>query len=405
VQTGFAAALVHAEPTHFRHAAAFVTALPLGIDAMHTSKLVDSPAATTCIPWVDSGGLDARGYRLGATVPSGVPVRLDPFDTSRHHNANVAVLAASGHGKSFAIGALMLEAADRGVPSVVIDPEGEYSNVVAATGGVTVDLAPGRGTSVNIFDGAGVDLDGTVSGVVGLVDVLCGGVGEAERACVDAAARAACERASADGRPAVLADCLPSLESTAVHIATVVRRFCSGALGDLFNGQTTARLDRGTCSVSLRDLPDEHVPAATFVLARWLWELVRTRPQRSHIVFDEVGALCAHAPLRALLVQLARRCRKYGASLVVATQNARDLLATAEGTVVATNCATVLLGGHSAAETAVMQHAFGLTDEQRRFLGGAVRGEFLVLAGDRRTGIRIDVPGLHRDVLESRQPP
>jgi hypothetical protein len=100
-----------------------------------------------------------------------------------------------------------------------------------------------------------------------------------------------------------------------------------------------------------------------------------------------------------LLVQLARRCRKYGASLVVATQNVQDLLGTDEGSVVATNCATVLLGGHRAAETARMERAFGLTQPQRHFLESASRGQFLVLAGDRRLQTRVEAPAEYRALL------
>jgi hypothetical protein len=179
----------------------------------------------------------------------------------------------------------------------------------------------------------------------------------------------------------------------------VVRRFCTGGLGALFNRPTSLAVDSGVCAISLRDMPPEHVAAATLIVARWLWELVRRDRRRRHIVFDEVGALCVHRPLRDLLVQLARRCRKYGASLVVATQNAQDLLGTDEGSVIATNCAVVLLGGHRAAETARMEHAFGLTEAQRGFLETASRGEFLLLAGDRRVAMRIEVPELHRSVL------
>jgi type IV secretory pathway VirB4 component len=103
--------------------------------------------------------------------------------------------------------------------------------------------------------------------------------------------------------------------------------------------------------------------------------------------------------LRDLLVQLARRCRKYSASLVVATQNAQDLLSSDEGSVIATNCAVVLLGGHRAAETARMEQAFGLTERQRAFLETASRGEFILIAGDRRVSMRIEVPEVHRGIL------
>jgi hypothetical protein len=46
-----------------------------------------------------------------------------------------------------------------------------------------------------------------------------------------------------------------------------------------------------------------------------------------------------------------------------------------------------------------MERAFGLTDAQRGFLETASRGEFLLIAGDRRVAMRIEVPELHRSIL------
>jgi hypothetical protein len=400
LRLGFASALIGVEVTHFRHLAAHVSTLALGINALRSSKLVDSTAAATCIPWIEAGCSDPDGYRLGAATRSGLPVRVAPFDTSRHPNPNIAVFAASGHGKSFAIGTLVLEAAVAGVNSVIIDPEGEYRGLVTALGGRYLELAPGTDAAVNVFEGATDDPEETVAAVVDLVTVLCGdGLGDVERAVVDAAARDALERALSEHRAPLLEDCLPMLDVEARPVAIVVRRFCTGGLGALFDRPTSLEVDSGVCAISLRDMPPEHVAAATLIVARWLWELVRRDRRRRHIVFDEVGALCVHRPLRDLLVQLARRCRKYSASLVVATQNAQDLLGTDEGSVIATNCAVVLLGGHRAAETARMEGAFGLTEAQRRFLETASRGEFLLLAGDRRVAMRIEVPELHRSIL------
>jgi len=400
VRLAFGAASMGVEPTHFRHLAAFLTTLPLATDVLGGGKLVESVAAATCLPWVDAGGVDPSGYRIGSTQRTGIPVQLDPFDGERHDNANVAVFAASGHGKSFALGMLVLEAAARGVDSVIIDPEGEYRGVVDALRGSYLALAPGSGSAVNVLESASDDADEAAAAVVELVGVLCGSrLDDVERAHVDGAARDACARAAAARRTPILADCLPALEIPAPRVATVVRRFCTGSLGELFNRETSVRIDTGVCAISLRDMPEEHVAAATLIVARWLWDLVRRDRRSRHIVFDEVGALCVHPPLRALLVQLARRCRKHGASLVVATQNAQDLLGTDEGRVVATNCAIVMLGGHRAAETALMERAFGLTEAQRRDLETASRGEFLLLAGDKRVQIRIEAPALHRSIL------
>ena len=289
----------------------------------------------------------ARGCRYASR-------RSTPIATP---NPNIAVFAASGHGKSFAIGTLVLEAAVAGVNSVIIDPEGEYRGVVDGARRALPRTGAGTDAAVNVFEGAADDPEEAVAAVVDLVTVLCGDrLGDVERAVVDAAARAAlCSVRNRTARTPLLEDCLATLESEARPVAMVVRRFCTGGLGALFNRPTSLAVDSGVCAISLRDMPPEHVAAATLIVARWLWELVRHDRRRRHIVFDEVGALCVHRPLRDLLVQLARRCRKYSASLVVATQNAQDLLGSDEGSVIATNCAVVLLGGHRAAETARME--------------------------------------------------
>ena len=404
IRVAMQGALISAEPAHFRHLAAFVTTLPLGVDQLRAVKLVESAAAAVCVPWVDAGCADDNGYRLGAAIRTKTPIRIAPFDARRHMNANIAVLAASGHGKSFALGTLILEAAAQGVDCVVIDPEGEYARVVEAVGGAYVSLAPGGETAVNVFDASGTDED-AVSALVGLVNVLRNGqLSDLERALVDRAAREAQECARHAGRVALLHDCIPALERDAPAVAAVVTRHCIGALGMLFDRETSVRIERGVAGISLRDTPAEHVAAVTFIVAGWLWGLVRHDPRPRHILFDEVGALCVHPPLRELLVQLARRCRKYSASLVVATQNAQDLLATDEGAVVVTNCGIALLGGHRAAEAARMEHAFGLTGAQRRLIETAARGEFLLIAGDRRVAMRVEVPPSHETILTARTP-
>src|ERR1022692_2460764 len=66
LRLGFASALIGVEVTHFRHVAALVSTLPLGVNALRSGKLVDSTAAATCVPWIDAGCSDPDGYRLGA---------------------------------------------------------------------------------------------------------------------------------------------------------------------------------------------------------------------------------------------------------------------------------------------------------------------------------------------------
>jgi hypothetical protein len=405
LRTAFNSTLAGCEATHFEHVGAAVSVWPLGADRSPRRKLVDSAAVATCVPFVEAACDDPGGYLLGRAALSDAPVRLAPFDTRVHTNANVAVLAASGRGKSYALGMLVLAAAARDISSVVVDPEGEHAGLIRALGGEVLELRPGCGSALNIFECGDVaagasDRAAEVTGaVVALVEVLVGGLTEVERAHVDAAAQAAIVHARAEARVPVLGDCVAPLRTATPRVATVLDRFCTGPIGELFNRPTSIRLGAEVVGVSLRDLRDELIPAATLVVAEWLWALVRRDRRERHLVFDEVGLLCAHAPLRSLLAQLARRCRKYGASLVIATQNAGDLLSSEEGRVMATNPAIVLLGGHRGAETMRMEQAYALTPRQRASLEGAARGEFLLLAGSRRVPIRIEASPLHHSLL------
>ncbi len=63
------------------------------------------------------------GVRIGEIWRLGVEVVLDPERLLRHH---VAVLGATGTGKSYTCGVLAEELLELGMPVVVLDPHGEY---------------------------------------------------------------------------------------------------------------------------------------------------------------------------------------------------------------------------------------------------------------------------------------
>lgn len=71
-------------------------------------------------------GFAEDGVRLGRVWRSGVDVVLDPSRLLRHH---VAVLGATGSGKSYACGVIAEEALELGLSVVVLDPHGEYSTL------------------------------------------------------------------------------------------------------------------------------------------------------------------------------------------------------------------------------------------------------------------------------------
>ena len=393
--SAFGATMAICRPGHFEHLGGWLAGWALD-SPPGAGKLVDSCAAARCAPWLQASIDDPDGYRIGRMAASGLPVSIAPFDEARHVNANIGIFAASGQGKSYLIGGLLIEASRRGVGAIVVDPEGEYRQLVEGLGGAWLDLV--TQAPINPFD-LGEDDEGAAAAVVEVCALLCGGLSEIESAAVERAARAAQLAARPAGERARLRQCLPALDQGAPRVGQVLRRFLDGGLAGFLDRPTAAAWTCPLLGVGHREVREELVPVTTLLLGRLLWELVRRAPGRRHIILDEVGMLISHPSLRQLLAQLARRCRKHGSSLVVATQNVQDLLQSDEGTVVASNCATVLCGGHRAVEVASMERAFGLTEEQRRQLERASRGEFVLLAGRRRGLIEVDLPDAYRAMI------
>ena len=76
---------------------------------------------------------------------------LDPFDRSLD-NANLAVIAPAGAGKSFFCKLLMLRQLINGTDCIAVDPENEYSRVAEAADGQVVRLAASSAHRINPFD-------------------------------------------------------------------------------------------------------------------------------------------------------------------------------------------------------------------------------------------------------------
>lgn len=389
VEEALAATLSTVSSAHMEHGHVARLCLPVGASPPGAGKLVDSTAAATCIPLLNGTAGDSKGHVLGSDARSGLPIALNLFDASLHSNANVAVVGSSGQGKTFTLSALVIEARRQGVEAIVVDPEGEYQGLVERLGGRWIRLGHAE-AAINPFEVDALESDPGWSTVTAVCSALCGGLSDRERAQVERTAAAVARTDS--GTTPLMRDLAGALEEDCPRVAEVVSGLLEAPLAGLLGAPTSPHWDLPLIAVGHRDLREDLVPVTTLLLGRLLWQIVRCRPARRHVVVDEAGMLTGHPALRGLLTTLARRCRKYGSSLVVATQNIQDLLRSDDGTVVASNCATVLLGGHRRVEAELMQRTFGLTEAQRLAIETAPRGEFLLGTQRGRRRIRVEVP-------------
>ena len=369
---------------------------PLGVDLLGREKILPTSAVATLLPWLLEDLADQDGHYWGYNKETGGLCVFDPFDEGRFSNANIAVLAHSGAGKSYAAASVVLSGHTRGIGAIILDPEAEYGGLVGALGGTYFHMAAGSGHAINALDPMlfGTDPDERadhLSDIIDLIGLMCGRLDEVERAQVEVVTRTTI--AGSKNTP-VLGDVWKALDQAypGSRPATILHRWVSGELGRLFSAQTNVDLRADIVGFNLRDLGEEMIPPAYLLVANWLWASLRRERRPRHLLIDEVGLLLEHEPIRRFLVRLARRIRKYGGSLILVSQNPGDFFETKDGAVLATNQSILLLGSQKHSEALKLQKAYNLSDRQVNYLEGAARGDFLLVAGPNRIPVHIMAP-------------
>jgi hypothetical protein len=381
---------------YFEMRQALLSSWPLGTDLLGREHILHTSALTTMMPWLQEDLADAEGHYWGYNKETGGLCVFDPFDAERFSNANIAVLAHSGAGKSYAAASVVLSGHTRGIGAIIMDPEAEYGGMIRALGGTYLHLAAGSGHAINALDPLlfGVESDeptDQLSDVLDLISLMCGKLDEVERAQVEAITRAVI--ANTEGTP-VLGDIWRQIDGTypGSRVSTILHRWVSGDLGRLFSAPTNVDLGADIVGFNLRDLSAELVAPACLLLANWLWTVLRRDRRPRHLLIDEVGLLLEHEPIRRFLIRLARRIRKYGGSLILVSQNPGDFFETKDGAVLATNPSILLLGSQKHSEAVKLQKAFNLTERQVNYLETAERGDFLLVAGPNRVPVHVMAP-------------
>ena len=183
----FAATLGKLDNLAFRQREGLLSTLPLALNAVAEWRSLDTSSIARLFPF-SPPDMDTRsGTLYGIDMRACSPVVYDPWDGT-HLNANTAVLARSGSGKSFATKLGVLRGLTRGITAYVIDPEGEYADMARAAGGrVLSPGVPGEGMNPFVIDkGDSEELLQRIGSLRRLIEVMVGeSLGAERRASLD----------------------------------------------------------------------------------------------------------------------------------------------------------------------------------------------------------------------------
>ena len=407
----FAATLGKLDNLSFRQHEGILSTLPIALNAIATWRTLDTSSLARLFPF-SPPDLDTRsGTLYGIDMRACSPVVYDPWDGT-HLNANTAVLARSGSGKSFATKLGVLRGLCRGVTAYVIDPEGEYADMARAAGGRV--LSPGvEGQGMNPFvidRGDPEELLQRIGSLRRLIEVMVGERLSAERrASLDHAL--AGYYAKARERTG-FRDFYAYLEGEAVDLARLLRPFATGSLKHLLSDEGDDLLNNEALVTvfDLRLLEPELRPAAAMVCTETVWAAAASDPKPRLLVVDEVWSIMQHPEGAAFLVSVAKRARKHRLGLQFITQDVQDLLSEDSsrtitghsGRALLQNAAFKLLLQQDAAAIGTVGDAFDLPEDLQRWLLSCPRGDGLLLASGQEFPVRIEATPEETDVIEWR---
>lgn len=425
-----ASLLLEATPTTFRALHGWVATLPLGLDAVGTTRSFDTRALAAAFPFTSpdlaatpGGSPDATGgvlYGFNAQTPG--LVRWDRFAQDNH---NATILGRSGAGKSYLVKLELLRSLYRGIHGFVLDPEDEYTRLAEAVGGTVLRLGS-PGVRLNPFDlpvATGADgrrrappdaLTRRALFVHTLLGVLLGELTATERATLDEAVTATYARAGITEDPGSWSKPAPVLrdlrevlaaadEASATDLAARLHPFVDGAYSGLFDGATTTRPDGHLVVLSLRDLPDELKTAGTALSLDAVWRQVSNPAcrQRRLVVVDEAWLLLQQPAGAQFLLRMAKSARKHWCGLTVATQDSADVLGSDVGQALVANAATQILLRQAPQAIEQVAATFGLSDGERQFLLAAEQGQGLLTAGHDRVAFQTTASATEHDIATS----
>ncbi len=405
----FGATLGKLDNLGFRQREGLLSTLPLGLNAVAEWRSLDTSSLARLFPFSPPDLDTRRGSLYGIDMRACSPVVYDPWDGT-HLNANTAVLARSGSGKSFSTKLGVLRGLCRGVTAYVIDPEGEYADMARAAGGrVLSPGVPGQGMNPFVIDkGDSEELLQRIGSLRRLIEVMVGERLSAERrAALDHALAGYYARA---GERNGFRDFYAYLEREAEDLSRLLRPFATGSLRNLLSDEGDDLLGNEALVTvfDLRLLEPELRPAAAMVCTETVWAAAAQDPKPRLLVVDEVWSIMQHPEGAAFMVSMAKRARKHRLGLQFITQDVQDLLSEDSsrtitghsGRALLQNAAFKLLLQQDAAAISTVGDAFDLPEDLQRWLLSCPRGDGLLLSKGHRFPVRIEATPEETEVIE-----
>lgn len=335
----------------------FINNLPLCTDReavrdLFRYKTLTSEQAAVLIPvfgeWKGTGT-----YHASLISRNGQLMSLSLHDSNT--NKNLVVAAESGSGKSFLVNELIFSYLSEGAQVWVIDAGKSYEKLAEILEGDFLHFEESTGICLNPFELI-ENYEDEEDAIVSIVSMMASAKGLLDEWQISAL-KQVMSRVWEEKRKAMIVDdiaaaCLESHDQRLRDIGQQLYGFTSqGSYGKYFSQKNNVNFQNQFTVLELDELQGrKHLRQV--VLLQLIYQIQQEvflgeRNRKKVVIVDEAWDLLKEGEVATFMEHAYRKFRKYGGSVVIATQSVNDLYENAVGRAIAENSASMYLLGQT----------------------------------------------------------
>ena len=381
---------------NFQQEKGLQSVLPLGNCTLKIRRTLTTESTAVLLPFSSKEISQKNGMYYGLNALSN---NMILFSRLNLKNPNGFILGSPGSGKSFSAKREMLNvflATDDDI--IIIDPEREYTSLVAALNGETINVSPASSNYINPLDMSKDYSDDesplTMKSdfILSFCECLVGkqGLTAKEKAIIDRCLTATYAEYMQDfevSKTPTLMEFYENLkaqpEKEAQGLALSFELYIKGNL-NMFAHQTNVNTTNRVVSYDIKDLGKQLKTLGMLIVLDYVWNRItlnRAKGKRTWIYMDEIYLLFANEDSANFLFELYKRARKWGGVPTGITQNVEDLLKSETARSMLSNTDFVLMLNQATSDRIQLAKLLNISDNLLGFVTNSDSGQGLICCG------------------------
>ena len=378
---------------------------PFGVNYLGHGRNITTSALAGMFPFARRLQADVTGIPYGIDRTTGAWVIVNDFALP---NSNMLIVGEQGSGKSMFLKYKATWAVLLGMRCYILDLEGEFEPMCRALDGTYLDMALTSPHHMNIFDLNPDDPDAWYNGMqdaLAWLEIALGTLTHKERNVIliptyerimKEAGIQPHAPATWKNTPPVLSDLYGALRSDerreAQDLADRLQTLAEGVYASAFSQNTNVNPLSSLVVFGLKNVHPDMQALRMRQVHTFIWANVLAKSQPTLVVVDEAWRWLEHPGAPHDLAEMARRFRKRGAGVHLATQHGGDLSASQDAVVIRDTAALTVLFRQTAASVPSVASLFGLNEVEARELLTLDRGESVLLLGPNHIPVYTVIP-------------